>query len=99
LFADVRPYIKQIVSRKLKRYRPIGAGVSFDLVLVTSIRNRKTGEIDKFFTRSRIHQVINNSEIDETIDIMFDELRTKFSTFIARSTNVELLKLFAWTCI
>jgi len=69
-FADVRPYIKQIVSRKLKRYGPTGAGVSFDLVLVTSIRNKqeaKTGEINQFFTRSRRHYELSNSEIDETI--------------------------------
>jgi len=58
-FADVRPYIKQIVSIKLKRYRPTGAGVSFDLVLVTSIRNKAEAvEMDQFFTRSRRHHVL-----------------------------------------
>jgi len=95
-FVDVRQYIKQIVSRKLKRYIPTGAGVSFYLVLVTSIRNKQqaeTGEIDQYFTRSRRHHVLNNSEIDETINIIFDELRTKFSTFIATSTNIEVLKI------
>jgi len=39
-FSDIRPYVKQLVRRKLKRYRPTGAGDSFDLVMVTSIRNR-----------------------------------------------------------
>jgi len=63
------------------------------LVMVTSIRNRQSGEIDQFFTRSKRHHVLNNSEIDEVINIIFDELRTKFSTFIARSTNVEVLKI------
>jgi len=66
---------------------------------VTSIRNiqqvkrAEAEEIDQFFTRSREHHVLNNSEIDETINIIFDELRTKFSTFIATSTNVEVLKI------
>jgi len=71
-FPDVGLYIKQIVSTKLKRYRPTGACVSFDLVLVTSIRNKQqteTGEIDQFFSRSRRHHVLINSEIDETITI------------------------------
>jgi len=63
-FADVRPYIKQLVLRKMKRYRPTGAGVSFDLVMVTCIRNRQSGEIDQFFTRSKRHYAFNNSEID-----------------------------------
>jgi len=95
-FADVRPYIKRIVSRKLKRYRPTGAGVNFDLVMVTSIRSRRLGEAnlpEQFFTRSKRHHALNNSEIDEKINIIFDELRTTFSTFIARSTNVEVLKI------
>jgi len=61
--------------------------------MVTSIRNRQSGELDQFFTRSERHHVLNNSEIDETINIIFDELKTKFSTFIARSTNVEVLKI------
>jgi len=61
---------------------------------VISIRNKaETGEIDQFFTRSRRHRILNNSEIDETINIIFDKLRTKLSTFIATSTNVEVLEI------
>jgi len=30
-FSDLRPYIKQIVNRKLKRFRPTNAGVAVDL--------------------------------------------------------------------
>jgi len=92
-FADVRPYINQLVSRKLKRYRPSGGGTHFDLVMITHIRNRQSGEISKFYTRSKRHYVLNNSDISETINIIFDELRTKFSTFISTSTNVEVIKI------
>jgi len=42
-FSELRPYIKQIVNRKLKRFRHTNAGVAVDLVMVTSIRNRQSG--------------------------------------------------------